>query len=77
MSDMACARGPAVLSYDFNSPPNERGFYEVSLPNIDEEIICSGQKITFGDSGIRREGRVRGFIAIIEPIGEFQYLDEG
>ena len=64
-----------ILGYDFNSPANPGGFYEVvndrylEPPKIGDEVII-------GDSELRTRGRVRAIVVVVEPPeGGFVYED--
>ena len=58
-----------ILRHDFNSPPNDGGFYEVVLddyvqpPSVGEHVIVADDD----DDGMRVGGKVRALIAIVEP----------
>jgi hypothetical protein len=61
------------LDYDFNSPPNEAGFYHVLLDGHLEPMVRNGDIVSIGSEGIRRRGRVRCLLAVVEPIGDFEH----
>jgi hypothetical protein len=66
-------------SYDFNSPPNEAGFYQVVISEDEDHTVRRGDVVEIGEEELRRRFRVRTLMIVVEPIeGEdWIYPEEG
>ena len=68
--EMTSSTGDAVvlIDYDFNSPSNEFGDYEVVLDWPMAGLIHPGSRVTIGSYAdhVVRRGRVRCLIALVE-----------
>jgi hypothetical protein len=62
------ARTVRAIDYDFNVPPTDSGFYEVVVP---DGFFHAGDTVVLVDDGLRRRGRIRCLMVVVEPIEDF------